>query len=57
MAKIRPLSDNILLKPAEAEEKTASGILLPDSAKEKSKRGKVIATFKMPPLVFCGKVC
>lgn len=43
MSKIRPLSDNVLLKPAVAEDKTASGILLPDSAKEKAKKGEVIA--------------
>ncbi len=43
MSKIRPLSDNVLVKPAMAEEKTASGILLPDSAKEKTKRGAVMA--------------
>ncbi len=41
--KIRPLGDNVLVKPAEAEEKTASGIVLPDSAKEKTKKGEVIA--------------
>lgn len=43
MANIRPLSDNVLLKPAAKEEKTASGFLLPESAQEKSKRGEVIA--------------
>ena len=43
MAKIKPLADNVLLKPVEAEDKTASGILLPDSAKEKSKKGTVQA--------------
>lgn len=43
MANIRPLSDNVLLKPVAAEEKTASGILLPESAREKSKKGEVIA--------------
>lgn len=41
--KIRPLSDNVLVKPLEAEEKTASGILLPDSAKEKPQIGEVMA--------------
>ena len=46
MAKIKPLGDNILLKPTEAEDKTASGILLPDSAKEKSKKGTVVAVGK-----------
>lgn len=43
MAKIKPLADNVLIKPAAQEEKTASGILLPDSAQEKTKRGEVIA--------------
>ena len=40
---IRPLDDRIVVKPIEAEEKTAGGILLPDTAKEKPQRGKVIA--------------
>ncbi|MBU0640218.1 MAG: co-chaperone GroES [Planctomycetes bacterium] len=42
--KIRPLDDRIVVTPAEAEEKTAGGIVLPDSAREKPQRGKVIAT-------------
>ncbi len=41
--KIRPLGDKVLLKRLEAEEKTAGGIVLPDSAKEKPKRGVVQA--------------
>lgn len=41
--KFRPLSDNILVKPLESEEKTKSGIVLPDSAKEKPQQGKVLA--------------
>src|SRR5262245_10611171 len=40
---IRPLDDRVLVEPLEAEEKTAGGILLPDTAKEKPQRGKVIA--------------
>lgn len=40
---IKPLLDNVLVAPAEAEQKTASGIILPDSAKEKPQMGKVIA--------------
>jgi chaperonin GroES len=40
---ITPLGDKILVKRLEAEEKTAGGIVLPDSAKEKPKEGKVIA--------------
>jgi len=40
---IRPLDDRILVKPQEAEEKTKSGIYLPEAAKEKPMMGKVIA--------------
>lgn len=40
---IQPLFDNVLIKPLEAEEKTASGIVLPDSAKEKPQVGLVMA--------------
>ena len=41
--KLRPLQDRVIVKQSEAEEKTASGILLPDTAKEKPTKGKVIA--------------
>ena len=41
--KLRPLQDRVIVKQSEAEEKTKSGILLPDSAKEKPTMGKVIA--------------
>ncbi len=41
-AKIKPLGDKVLIKRVEAEEKTAGGILLPDSAKEKPKEGNVV---------------
>jgi chaperonin GroES len=41
--KLKPLSDHVVIKPLEAEEKTAGGILLPDTAKEKSTRGEVMA--------------
>ena len=41
--KIEPLGDRIVVKRVEAEEKTAGGIVLPDTAKEKPKEGKVIA--------------
>lgn len=41
--KIKPLSDRIIVKPAEAEEKTASGIIIPDTAKEKPMKGEVVA--------------
>jgi len=40
---IKPLEDRVLVKPIEAETKTASGIFLPESAKEKPVRGKVVA--------------
>ncbi len=42
-SKLKPLSDKILLKRVEAESKTKSGIVLPETAKEKPKRGTVIA--------------
>ena len=41
--KLRPLSDRVIVKQSDAEEKTKSGILLPDTAKEKPTKGKVIA--------------
>ena len=40
---IKPLSDRVLIEPAKAEEVTAGGIIIPDSAKEKPLRGEVIA--------------
>jgi len=43
MAKLRPLGDKILVKRLEAESKTKSGIVLPDTAKEKPKRGKILS--------------
>jgi chaperonin GroES len=43
---IKPLADRVLIKPADAEEKTASGIIIPDSAKEKPLKGEVIAVGK-----------
>lgn len=43
MATLRPLNDKIVVKRLEAEDKTAGGIVIPDSAKEKPKEGKVIA--------------
>ena len=43
MTKIRPLADKVLVRRLEAEKKTPGGIVLPDSAKEKPKRGKIIA--------------
>ncbi len=41
--KIKPLADRVLILPAPAEEKTIGGIIIPDSAKEKPLKGKVIA--------------
>jgi chaperonin GroES len=41
--KLKPLSDRVIVKQTEAEEKTASGLYLPDAAKEKPTKGKVIA--------------
>lgn len=40
---IKPLFDNVLVKPLEAEQKTASGILLPDTVKEKPQVGEIMA--------------
>ena len=40
---VKPLEDRVLVKPIEAESKTASGIYLPEAAKEKPVRGKVVA--------------
>lgn len=67
MAKInfKPNEDRVLVEPAPAEEKTSSGIIIPDSAKEKPQRGKVIAigeglkdkpvTVKVGDMVLYGK--
>ena len=41
--KLKPLDDRVVVKPQEAEEKTAGGIVLPDTAKEKPLMGKVVA--------------
>ena len=41
--KIKPLGDRVVIKPAEAEEKTKGGIILPDTAKEKPVVGEVVA--------------
>jgi chaperonin GroES len=40
---IKPLADRVLVEPAPAEEKTASGLIIPDTAKEKPQRGKIVA--------------
>lgn len=45
MAKLlaKPLKDRVLVEPAPAEEKTAAGIIIPDTAKEKPQKGKIVA--------------
>lgn len=63
--KIKPLGDRVLVEPAEAEERTAGGIIIPDTAKEKPQKGKVVAvgpgksdepmTVKVGDRVFYGK--
>ena len=40
---IKPLADRVVIEPAAAEQKTASGIIIPDTAKEKPQQGKVVA--------------
>jgi chaperonin GroES len=62
---IKPLADRVLVEPAQAETKTASGIIIPDTAKEKPQRGKVVAvgegkkdepmTVKVNDMVLYGK--
>lgn len=62
---VKPLADRVLVEPAAAEEKTAGGIIIPDTAKEKPQRGKVVAvgngkpdepmTVKVGDMVLYGK--
>jgi chaperonin GroES len=62
---IKPLADRVIIEPAAAEEKTAGGIIIPDTAKEKPQKGKVVAvgpgkkdeplTVKVGDLVLYGK--
>lgn len=62
---IKPLADRVLVEPAQAETKTASGIIIPDTAKEKPQKGKVVAvgpgtkdepvTVKVGDMVLYGK--
>ncbi|MEA5109604.1 MAG: co-chaperone GroES [Lentimicrobium sp.] len=62
---VKPLADRVLIQPAEAEQKTAGGIIIPDTAKEKPQRGTVVAvgpgkkdeplTVKVGDLVLYGK--
>ncbi len=46
MTNIKPLADRVLVRPAEAEQKTASGIIIPDTAKEKSPWARAPKTMK-----------
>ncbi|MBI4566690.1 MAG: co-chaperone GroES [Planctomycetes bacterium] len=41
--KLKPLEDHVVVKPLESEDRTAGGIILPDTAKEKSTKGEVVA--------------
>jgi chaperonin GroES len=43
MSLLKPLADRVLIEPSPAEEKTASGIIIPDTAKEKPLKGKIVA--------------
>lgn len=43
---IKPLADRVLIEPMQAETKTAAGIIIPDNAKEKPQKGKVVAVGK-----------
>lgn len=62
---IKPLADRVLIEPAAAEEKTSGGIIIPDTAKEKPQKGKIVAvgpgkkdepmTVKVGDLVLYGK--
>ncbi|MGO1751211.1 MAG: co-chaperone GroES [Psychroflexus sp.] len=62
---IKPLADRVLIEPQEAETKTASGIIIPETAKEKPQQGKVVAvgngkkdhdmTVKVDDIVLYGK--
>ncbi len=62
---VKPLADRVLVEPAPAENKTAGGIIIPDTAKEKPMRGKIVAvgngkpeepmTVKVGDLVLYGK--
>jgi chaperonin GroES len=43
ISSLKPLTDNVVIKPIEADQKTASGIILPDSVKEKPQMGEIMA--------------
>jgi chaperonin GroES len=40
---VKPLSDRVIIRPLEAEQKTAGGIIIPDNAKEKPQKGEIVA--------------
>lgn len=44
MLKLKPLADRVVIEPSDREERTPSGIILPETAKEKPQEGKIIAT-------------
>lgn len=46
---VKPIADRVIIEPAAAEEKTAGGIIIPDTAKEKPQKGKVVAVGKGKP--------
>ena len=46
---IKPLADRVLVEASEAETKTSSGIIIPDTAKEKPQRGKIVAVVEPSP--------
>ena len=62
---IKPLADRVIVEPAEAEQKTAGGIIIPDTAKEKPQKGTIVAvgpgkkddpmTLKVGDIVLYGK--
>ena len=62
---VKPLADRVLVEPAAAETKTSSGIIIPDTAKEKPQKGKIVAvgpgtkenpvTLKVGDIVLYGK--
>ena len=64
---LKPLADRVLVEPAQAEETTTSGIIIPDTAKEKPQKGSVVAvgagkkdeplTVKVGDTILIRKVC
>src|SRR3984893_18010888 len=53
---LHPLDDRIVVRPSEAEEKTASGLVIPDTAKEKPQQGEVVAVGPGRPADHTGEV-